>query len=75
MGLTKRYGLISIVAGTISLFIFTFLAGIVSMVTAFLGLRATPNDSTSEESRKTLYFCMIGLILTIIGFLLHSYVF
>lgn len=73
--MTKRYGLISVIAGAISIFMFTFIAGIASMVTAFLGFRAVSDDSESGESRKNLYFCMIGLILTIIAFWLHSYVF
>ncbi|MEI3610461.1 hypothetical protein [Pseudogracilibacillus sp. SO10305] len=73
--MTKRYGLISVIAGAISIFMFTFVAGIASIVTAFLGFRAISDDSETGESRKSLYFCMIGLALTIIGFLLHSYVF
>jgi hypothetical protein len=73
--MTKRYGMLSVVVGAISIFAFTFLAGIVSMVTAYLGLRSVPNDSASEETRKNLYFCIVGLTLTIIAFLLHSYVF
>lgn len=73
--MTKRYGILSTVAGAISIFAFTFLAGIVSMITAYLGLRSVPDDSASEETRKNLYFCITGLTLTIIAFLLHSYVF
>lgn len=73
--LTKKYGLISVIAGAVSIFMFTFLAGIASMVTAFLGFRTISDDSESEDSRKNLYFCMIGLTLTIIAFWLHSYVF
>jgi len=73
--MTKRYGILSAVAGAISIFAFTFLAGIVSMVTAYLGLRSVPDDNASEESRKNIYYCIVGLILTIIAFLLHSYVF
>lgn len=45
------------------------------MITAYLGLHSVPDDSTSEKTHKNLYFCMIGLTLTIIAFLLHSYVF
>jgi len=73
--LAKKYGLTSVIAGAISIFMFTFLAGIASMVTAYLGMRSIPEDSDSEVSRKNLYFCMGGLILTIIAFWLHSYVF
>ena len=72
--LTKKYGLISIITGAISIFMFTFLAGIASMVTAFLGFRAISGDDESEDSRKNLYFCIIGLALTIVAFWLHSYV-
>lgn len=73
--MTKRYGLISIIAGAIPIFMFTFVAGIASMVTAFLGFLVISGDDESEDSRKNLYFCMIGLVLTIIAFWLHSYVF
>lgn len=73
--LTKKYGLISIITGAISIFMFTFIVGIASMVTAFLGLRAISGNDESEVSRKILYFCMMGLVLTIIAFWLHSYVF
>ena len=73
--MAKKYGLISVVAGVISVFMLTFLAGIVSMVTAYFGMKAIPEEGASVEERKELYFCMAGLALTIIGFLLHSYVF
>jgi len=73
--LTKKYGLISIITGAISIFMFTFLAGIASMVTAFLEFRTNSGDDESEDSSKNLYFCIIGLALTIVAFWLHSYVF
>ncbi|WP_422123933.1 hypothetical protein DHX103_03740 [Planococcus sp. X10-3] len=73
--MNNKYGIISITAGAVAIFSFTFLAGIISMVTAYFGLRAVADGSTSIESRKSLYFCMIGLILTILAFLLHSYIF
>jgi len=73
--LNNKYGIISIVAGAVSLFLFTFIAGIISIVTAYLGFRAVSDGSTSIESRKNLYFCIIGLALTILAFLLHSYIF
>lgn len=73
--MTKRYGLISVITGGLAIFAFTFIAGIASMVTAYLGMKASPEEGESEVDRKNIYFCMLGLVLTIFAFWLHSYVF
>lgn len=70
-----KYGLISAIAGAISLFMFTFIAGIISLITAFLGIRAVSDGNDSIKSRKNIYFCILGLILTSLAFLIYSYIF